>query len=70
MDWQTIKTAPRGAPLLGIDGPILEVRHGNRRPIEAYFGIGKDGMGPRWNDRNGLAMQEPAEWRRIQRAEK
>lgn len=62
--WQSIQSAPRGSPLLRINGPLIEVRFDGGHETKAYFGIGKDGTGPRWNDRNGLAMQEPSWWRR------
>jgi hypothetical protein len=58
-----VESAPRGKPLLGEDGPLIEVRHANGSTTFGYFGRGIGGIGPRWNDGLGRAMSKPTHWR-------
>jgi hypothetical protein len=68
-EWQPIATAPRGKPLLNVNGPVIEVRwdHYGGQTGKGYFGRGGDG--PRWNDTAGRAMSTPTHWRYQKRRE-
>ena len=66
-EWKPIETAPKGSPILRINGPVLEVLWADHGAVGmAYYGQGASPeVGPRWNDRSGRACSPPTHWKEV-----